>query len=243
LLSSPPEGPGEGWSPECPHDGAGLGAAGLGEAQLGAAGAGAGAGAGLGAGAGFGAAIGAAGLGAAGLGAAALGAAALGAAAFFLAPAFLALAFLADFFGAAALDFLADFFATFLAFFADFFEDFFAVFFFAATSFLLFLAFLPFFFLPLAIVVLLLPLIHIYRAFQVVRLKRRGPIDQFNPGRGPPVAQSRSSIVCTTGTDVPPAICTMHPILPAAIMSGLTIAMLATFRSRNRFAMSGWRML
>jgi len=76
----------------------------------------------------------------------------------------LALAFLADFFGAAALDFLADFLA-FLAFFADFFEDFFAAFFFAATSFLLFLAFLPFFFLPLAIVVLLLPLIHVYRAF------------------------------------------------------------------------------
>jgi hypothetical protein len=190
----------------------------------------------LGAGAGFGAAIGAAGLGAAGL-----GAAGFGAAAFFLARLFLALAFLADFFGAAA--FLADFFADFLAFFADFLEDFFAVFFFAATSFLLFLAFLPFFFLPLAIVVLLLPLIHVYRAFQVVRLKRRGPIDQFNPGRGPPVAQSRSSIVCTTGTDVPLAICTMHPILPAAIMSGLTIAILATFRSRNRFAMSGWRML
>src|SRR5271154_559565 len=72
---------------------------------------------------------------------------------------------------------------------------------------------------------------------------RARPIDQFSPGRGPPVAQSRSSIVCTTGTDVPPAICTMHPILPAAIMSGLTIAMLATLRSRSLFAMSGWRML
>jgi hypothetical protein len=68
-------------------------------------------------------------------------------------------------------------------------------------------------------------------------------IDQFDPGRGPPVAQSRSSIVCTTGTDVPPAICIMHPILPAAIMSGLTVAMLASFRSRNLVAMSGWRML
>src|SRR4029077_11442349 len=74
------------------------------------------------------------------------------------------------------------------------------------------------------------------------------PINQFNPGPvnpgfGPPVAQSRSSIVCTTGTDVPPAICTMHPILPAAIMSGLTVAILAIFRSRNLLAMSGWRML
>ena len=47
---------------------------------------------------------------------------------------------------------------------------------------------------PLAIVVLLLPPINVYRAFQVVRF-RAGPIDQFNPGRGPPVAQSRSSIV------------------------------------------------
>jgi hypothetical protein len=78
----------------------------------------------------------------------------------------LALAFLADFFGAAALDFLADFFAdafadllAFLAdFVADFLEDFFADFFFAVRSFFLF--FLPFFsfllFFPLAIVILLL---------------------------------------------------------------------------------------
>jgi hypothetical protein len=250
LSSSPSEDDGLDEPAECPHDGAGLAGAGLGEAQLGA---GAGAGSGAGAAAG-GAGLGAAGLGAAGLGAAGLGAAALGAAgaaagaACFFAERFLALAFLADFFGAAALDFLAAFFADFLAFLADFFaaffEDFFAVFFFAVTRlFLAFLAFLPFLlFLPLAIVILLLPPIHVYRAFQVVRLRER-PIDQLNPGREPPVAQSRSSTVCTTGTDVPPAICTMHPILPAAIMSGLTIAILATFRSRNRFAMSGWRML
>ena len=232
MSSSPLEG--DGLDELYPHDGVGLGAAGLGVAQLGAAGA-------AGAGAGAGAAIGAAGLGAAGFGAAALAAGA----AFFFAALFLALAFLADLFGAAALDFLADFFAAFLAFFADFFadffEDFFADFFFAVRTF--FLLFLPlFFFLPLAIVILLLPPINVYRAIQVVRLKR-GPIDQFNPGRGPPVAQSRSSTVWTTGTDVPPAICNMHPILPAAIMSGPTIAMLATFRSRNLLAMSGWRML
>ena len=82
-------------------------------------------------------------------------------------------------FGAAAMDFLADFladfFADFLAFFADFlavfFEDFLADFFFAVTRlFLAFLAFLPpFFFLPLAIVILLLPPTNVYRAFQVVR--------------------------------------------------------------------------
>jgi hypothetical protein len=166
---------------------------------------GSGAGAGIGAGAGL------------GFGAAAFGAAAgLGAA--FFAGAFLALAFLADFFGAADFfavflaDFFADFFADFLAFFADFladfFEDFLADFFFAVTTFLVFLAFLPFFFLPLAIVILLLPPINVYRAFkssaskpstQSHRLKviasKTGPIDQFNPGRGPPVAQSRSSTV------------------------------------------------
>jgi hypothetical protein len=87
----------------------------------------------------------------------------------------LALAFLAAFFGAA--DFLADFFADFLAFFADFLPDFFEAFFadlfFAVRTFFLALLFLPaFFFLPLAIVILLLPPINVYRAFQVVRLKR-----------------------------------------------------------------------
>ena len=152
-------------------------------------------------------------------------------------------AFLADFFGAAALDFLADLVAD-LAFFADFLEDFFADFFLAITElFLPFLAFLPaFFFLPLAIVILLLSPINVHRAFKSPASRER-LINQVDPGLGPPVAQSRSSIVCTTGTDVPPAICTMHPMLPAAIMSGLTVAMFATFRSRNLFAMSGWRML
>ena len=165
----------------------------------------------------------------------------------FLAVAFLA-DFLADFFGA-ALDFLADladflaFFAAFLAdFFVVFFEIFLADFFFAVRAF--FLLFLPFlFFFPLAIVILLLPLIHVYRASDLSFAFRAGSIDPIHAGLEPPVAQSRSSTVCTTGTDVPPAICTMHPILPAAIMSGPTIAILATFRSRNRFAMSGWRML
>src|SRR5262249_41482872 len=163
-----------------------------------------------------------------------------GSGAAFLAGAFLAAAFFADFFGAAFFaDFLAfaDFFADFLAdFLADFF-DFLAYFFFSASV-LLLLAFLPFFFLPLAIVILLLS--RVYRALSLIPHK---PVDQIGSGRGPPVAQSRSSIVCTTGTDVPPAICTMHPILPAAIISGLTIAILAIFRSRNLLAMSGWRML
>jgi hypothetical protein len=124
-----------------------------------------GSGAGVGAGAG------------AGFGAAAFGAAAGLGAAFFLAGAFLALAFLADFFGAADFFavFLADFFADFLAFFddflADFFEDFLADFFFAATNFLVFLAFLPFFFLPLAIVILLLPPINVTRAFKIIRFQ------------------------------------------------------------------------
>ena len=165
-------------------------------------------------------------------------------------------------------DFLAFFPTFFEAFFEDFFEVFLADFFFAiSTFFFLAFSFLPFlFFFPLAIVTLLLPPINLYRSLSIGRFKRplfvrgqsisavsvQSPIRSvvyrfsrlsFSPGRGPPVAQSSSSIVCTTGTDVPPAICTMHPILPAAITSGLTIAMLATLRSRNLFAMSGWRML
>jgi hypothetical protein len=152
-VSSPPEDE----LSECPHDGAGLGAA-----QLGAAGAGSGAGSTIGA-AGFGAAAFFAGL--------------------FLATAFLATAFLADFFGAA---FLADFFTAFLAFFADFLADFFADFFFAATTLFLpflLLAFLPaFFFLPLAIVILLLPPINVHQRFKsfVSRDARRSV--QFWPG-------------------------------------------------------------
>ena len=156
--------------------------------------------------------------------------------------------FLADFFGA-ALDFLGGFLGLFRrlpgGFLRRFLRGFLGGFFLRRQSlFFLLLLFLPFlFFFPLAIVILLLPLIHVYRASNLSSAFRAGAIDQFNPGLEPPVAQSRSSTVCTTGTDVPLAICTMHPILPAAIMSGPTIAILATFRSRNRFAMSGWRML
>ncbi len=39
-------------------------------------------------------------------------------------------------------------------------------------------------------------------------------------GGGPPVAQSSSSTVCTTGTSTPRPICSMQPILPAAISWG-----------------------
>ena len=124
----------------------------------------------------------------AGAAAAGLGAAGFAGAAFF-ADRFLALAFLADFFGAAALDFLADFFADFLAdflvFLADFFADFLADFlpdflrllrgfFLRRQKLFALLAFLPFFFLPLAIVILLLPPIHVYRALQVVRFLAPG---------------------------------------------------------------------
>src|ERR1700761_8370001 len=192
--------------------------------------------AGLGAAAFFGALF----FGAAFFGAAFFGAAFLAvfAAAFFAL--FLGAAFLADFFA----DFLADFFAAFLA---DFFEAFLADFF-AAISFS-FVSFLPFlFFFPLAIVILLLPLIRVHQALRALPRFERRAFDQCGPGPAfhglePPVAQSRSSIVCTTGTDVPPAICIMHPMLPAAIMSGLTLAILASFRSRNLVAMSGWRRL
>jgi hypothetical protein len=159
LSSSPPkdEGLDELWSPECPHDGAGFDGAGLGVAQLE-----------VDAGGGDGSAAGATGFGAAGLAARTA----------FFAGLLLAAAFLADFFGAAAFDFLADFFADLVALFvdlfADFFDDFFADFFFAVTArFLPLLLFLPaFFFLPLAIMNLLLSPIRVYRALPVVRLKR-----------------------------------------------------------------------
>jgi hypothetical protein len=115
-------------------------------------------------------------------------------------------AFLADlpgaaFFGAADLAaFLADLLAVFLAFlaaladlptafFADFLAAFFADLFFTARSFLAFLAFLPLFFLPFAIVVLLLPLSRVYRALEAIRMSRftsirprsaRCPIEKLN---------------------------------------------------------------
>ena len=62
-------------------------------------------------------------------------------------------------------------------------------------------------------------------------------------GFGPPVAQSRSSTVCTIGSVVPLAICVMQPILPAAIKSGLVLSILATLRSRRRVAISGCKRL
>ena len=62
-------------------------------------------------------------------------------------------------------------------------------------------------------------------------------------GTGPPVAQSISSTVCTTGMAVPPAIWVMQPILPAAITSGLSVSILATLRARKPCARSGCRML
>src|SRR5262249_28071332 len=154
------------------------------------------------------------------------------------------------FFGAlffGALFFAAAFFAFFTDFFAAFLADFFApFFFFAATYFFAFFAFLPFafFFAFFAIlIILLLPPISDYRTSRISLSAVPSAQSQFSAGRGPPVAQSRSSIVCTTGTDVPPAICTMQPILPAAITSGPTLAILATLRSRNLPASSGWRML
>jgi hypothetical protein len=62
-------------------------------------------------------------------------------------------------------------------------------------------------------------------------------------GAGPPLAQSSNSTVCTTGMAVPPAICVMQPILPAAITSGFSRSILVTLRSRNFPASAGWRML
>ena len=62
-------------------------------------------------------------------------------------------------------------------------------------------------------------------------------------GRGPPVAQSRSSTVCTTGIRVALASWTMQPMLPVATRSAPTRSMLATVRSRRAVASSGWSRL
>jgi hypothetical protein len=82
------------------------------------------------------------------------------------------LAFLAVFLADPAL--VADFFA---AFFADFFADLPADLFFTARSFLAFLAFFPRFFLPFAIVVLLLPL---SPCLSNAQNRPHKPIGQFN---------------------------------------------------------------
>ena len=63
------------------------------------------------------------------------------------------------------------------------------------------------------------------------------------PGAGPPVAQSTSWTVCSTGMRVPAAICVIQPIFPAAITSGSSNLIFATLRSRNLVASCGCRML
>ena len=58
-------------------------------------------------------------------------------------------------------------------------------------------------------------------------------------GLGPPVAQSSSSAVCTTGSPVPAAIWVMHPIFPAAIRSGAVLSILATRRKAEEIIARG----
>ena len=62
-------------------------------------------------------------------------------------------------------------------------------------------------------------------------------------GALPPVAQSISSTVWTTGIAVPAAICVIQPRFPAATTSGLSFSIFATLRSRNLPASSGCRIL
>ena len=58
-------------------------------------------------------------------------------------------------------------------------------------------------------------------------------------GRGPPVAQSTNSTVCTIGTSVPDPIWIMQPILPAAMMSGRVASNVCTLRAFNCPEISG----
>jgi hypothetical protein len=69
-------------------------------------------------------------------------------------------------------------------------------------------------------------------AIAVLRsFRRQPPMRSFNgSGGGPPVAQSISSTVCTTGIAVPEAIWAMQPMLPAAITSGAVFSMLPILR-------------
>jgi hypothetical protein len=62
-------------------------------------------------------------------------------------------------------------------------------------------------------------------------------------GALPPVAQSISSTVWTTGMAVAAAICVMQPMLPAAITLGASFSIFPTLRSRNLLAMAGCKML
>ena len=58
-------------------------------------------------------------------------------------------------------------------------------------------------------------------------------------GACPPVAQSRSSTVCTTGSAVWAAICTMHPILPAATNAAPVLSIATALRAPSAPAKSG----
>ena len=58
-------------------------------------------------------------------------------------------------------------------------------------------------------------------------------------GLGPPVAQSSSSAVCTTGTPVADPICIMQPRFPADMMSGCVASSAATLRVFNAPEISG----
>jgi hypothetical protein len=164
-----------------------------------------------------------------GAGAAGAGAAAAGfGAAFFRGAAFLAFAFLgADFF---APDFFALLFFT---------EDFF-FFFFAGAAFLPLFAFLVFAFDFRFFAIICLPMVS---ANPNTQTGTEANLACSAGGTLPPVAQSISSTVWTTGITVPAAICVMQPTLPAAITSGFTFSIFPTLRSRNLFAMSGCRML
>src|SRR6185437_17090039 len=62
-------------------------------------------------------------------------------------------------------------------------------------------------------------------------------------GFGPPVAQSSSSTVCTTGSRLARAICSMQPTLPAATRAAPVLSILATLRCCSRVAISGCSML
>src|SRR3546814_15568196 len=62
-------------------------------------------------------------------------------------------------------------------------------------------------------------------------------------GFGPPVAQSSSSTVCSTGVPAPDAIWVMQPTLPVATATAAVRSMFAPLRSRRRVAPAGLGLL
>ena len=78
---------------------------------------------------------------------------------------------------------------------------------------------------------------------KMVRLYDDSPLEAWQPGSYAEGVVRECGDCGGTGTVVPDAICVMQPMLPAAMISGSVVVMLAILRSRSLPAISGCRML